>query len=535
MFCLFNKTSLGIDITDSRILLTRLKKSGGIIAVDMFEKIDLPPGVVAANRIVDREKLALAINTLFKKIKVESACDKRIIFGLPKNQVFVHFFTSEDNLSKRGSLEKIVQTDTMESIPLEADDIYYTYKVLNNTPGKRKFLVVAVSKKLLLEWQEFFSSINIDVQVYDLSSQATYRNLFKKMPKNPLCMIDLGSDISSITIFNSEGLRYSHALKSAGRRFTERIAEDLDVSFEEAEKIKIHDGLKTKSKARKSLEKSLVPLIKSAQEIFAYLESRTGEKIEKIIIVGGSALLKELPEYLSEKLNLPVEIGKPIISRNKADFDFLNSTGLALRGFENRSRQTDPGLSPIKTGKKKKIIVPVVEKGLDTEKNNSAIEVDYEKLQSEKKIKRQKLFLLLILVIGLAFLGWIYWYRQNKIVEPRNIIPETPFQSEEVLSYEIPIAVNRTEYSGDRVKGRIVESENKSVFSGESLWPEPVLTDPDRWLIYDGADLKTLVIAKLKSDNDSDFSLGEFNYLSVASTSNPNIFLIKAQAKIYLK
>ncbi|MDO8260562.1 MAG: pilus assembly protein PilM, partial [Candidatus Magasanikbacteria bacterium] len=512
MFCLFNKKSLGIDIADHRILVTRLKKSGGAVSVDSFDSIKLPSGVVLNGRIKNKEVLAKAISLILKNVKAESACEKRIVFGLPKNQVYVHVFFDESGSRSREATEQLVKKDISESIPLEANDIYYSYKILNKNQNKKAFLVVAVSKELIYEWQNFFGELGVDVQIYDLSSLATYRNLYKSAPKNPLCIIDMGGDSTSINVFNQNGLRYSHAIPYAGIKFSERIAAELKISFDEAEKLKIKSGITSTGKILPVIEKDLEPIIKTCNDIFSFIKKRTDDTVEKIVLVGASSRMKGLPEYFQSVFKIPVELGQPIITKGKAEFEYLNSIGLALRGFEKRSRQKDPGLLPLK---KEKILKKNSEKNektlLKKEKIVENTIVDYVEIENIAKIKRQKILLLVIIFVGIILVGLSFWYRsykvkQKQIIESAKILP---FANQEIISLQIPIAVEKSEFAIDRVKGRITESIENDLASGERLWTDPVAKEPTRWLIYSETDAKALLLAKLKDDISAEFSLGE--------------------------
>lgn len=533
MFCLFNKKSVGIDIADHRILVTRLKKSGGSFAIDYFSKIPLASGVVENGRIINKDALAEAVKEAMKNVKAETACEKRIVFGLPKNQAYVHIFSDNSGENDKDEIEQIVKKDAEESIPLEADDIYYSYKLLHKEATIKTFLVVAVSKEVIFEWQDFFASIGIDVQVYDLSTLATYRNLFKNAPKNPICMIDIGGDSTSVSILNNRGLRYSHAVRCAGIEFSEQIAEAFKVPFEEAEKFKIKYGMPKNGKLFPVMKKNLEPIIKTTQEIFDYVK-KTGDIVEKIILVGASSSMKGLPEYLQTVFGIPVELGQPIIAGKKSDYGYLNSIGLALRGFEKRSKQKDPGLLPLKREKKAK--VPTAKNRVYFQADEKLSQApDMEELAERKKVKHQVIILILILFLGLVSLGLAFWYRayQTKNRLEKNSEKVAPYSQEEKVTLQIPVAIEKEEYAIDRAKGRIVESLETELDGGEKFWPEPVLRDPNRWVVYSETDAKSLFIAKIKSDITPDFSLGETSYIELNKTENSRVYLLKAELTIY--
>ena len=62
--------------------------------------------------------------------------------------------------------------------------------------------------------------------------------------------------------------------------------------------------------------------------------------IEKVILCGGGANLKKLPDFLSKELKIPVETGNPLINIKKNGYTsllknplaFTTAIGLALRG-----------------------------------------------------------------------------------------------------------------------------------------------------------------------------------------------------------
>lgn len=536
MFCLFNKKSIGIDIADHRIWVTRLAKSGGNFVIDNLKGTKLKTGIVENGRIKNKKELAKIINSLMGELQAESSCEKKIVFGLPKNQSYVHVFSDSSGNTDKKYIERIVKKDTEESIPLEADDLYYNYKILEKDHEQTNILVMAVSKNLIYEWQELFASLKIDVQVYDLNSLATFRNLYNKAPKKPICMIDIGGDFTSIAIFNNKGLRYSHAIKTAGEAFTEGIASSLKVSSEEAEKIKQKQGMKNKD-IFNALVPELQPIIDASQDIFNYLKEKTGEDIEKIVLVGGSALMKGLPEYFESKFEKPVELGKPIINGSRNTFEHINSIGLALRGFEKRSKQKDPGLLPIEKNKdkikKKEELSPIKEAGENSLKNFSDEGIGQAK--EDRKIEKQKIILLIILLVGAILIGTAFWYR-NLESNKKQVVGEVdkklfPYENTTIL--QIPIAISKTEFTRDRVEGRIVESMDANLKNGEILWPEPVLLNPNRWLVYSMDGVQSFIFANIKEKLGNNFSLGNIDYESIAYTDNRNLLLLRTKVMIY--
>jgi len=156
----------------------------------------------------------------------------------------------------------------------------------------------------------------------------------------------------------------------SSEHFTEIISKTLGVDFIEAKKLKIKYGLEEKIKLKIKSEGSnikkergkifealipvLVDLIQQIKKHLYYYQTHAthehlppGEnRVSKILLCGGGANLKGLPEFLSSELKLPVELGNPwinILSKGQKNISkfpqketlrYATALGLALRGIK---------------------------------------------------------------------------------------------------------------------------------------------------------------------------------------------------------
>lgn len=167
-------------------------------------------------------------------------------------------------------------------------------------------------------------------------------------------LADVGGGTTDIAVVNDGGVEGTKMFGIGGRAFTRTIATELDLSFEDAEKLKInveHGQLKTeiREKANKALDKTLevwlngVELALSEFDAIDHLPNR-------LLLCGGGASLARLIEVLETRdwhKNLPFT-RKPTVHRIQpsevsgitdttgkvADHTFITAMGLLRVGYD---------------------------------------------------------------------------------------------------------------------------------------------------------------------------------------------------------
>jgi len=306
MINIFSKKSVGLDIADHTIEAVELIKKGAKVEISSLGRVLLEPGIIERGRIKDEKKLLEAVKRSLANAKPKPIVKKEIIFGLPESQVYTHIFELKPHNKKER--QALILEQAYKNIPLKKEDLLFSYKVLKETKENIEILLVATSREVVLEWQQFFQKLGLEVEVFDIESLATFRGLFSKPSKEPVCVVDIGAASTNIAIFDRKGLRYSRSINIAGNVFTQEIAKAMKIDSEKAEKQKIKIGLTNKNnQIFPILIKALEPLSREIKTLLNYLQEKTGEKVKEIILVGGSSKLKGINDYF------------------KTDIDFTNS------------------------------------------------------------------------------------------------------------------------------------------------------------------------------------------------------------------
>jgi len=527
MFNLLKKNSIGLDIADHTIEVADLEKNGDNIKVKGLGRIKLNPGIVELGRIKNEERLLEAVKKVFKTAQPQAIVDKEIVFGLPDSQVYTSVFTlKSENDEDR---EQLIFEQAVKNIPLAEDDLVYSYKIIGREKEGEKIILVATSKEVVLEWQNFFKKAGLEVEIFDVEILAVFRGLFSKPPEQPACLIDIGSRSTNIAIFNKKGLLYSYVVLKGGDYFTENIAKTLEITTEKAEEEKLKADLAEDNQVSTILKKTLEPILEEIESSFKYFKSQNKEEKNKrgegeVVLVGGSSQIKGLADYLSTNLKIKVRIGG-----SSPNLVYLEAVGLALRNLDDKWEKKDPAIETVeeegksgKKSKKKKRTLPEV--------GNVDNVLDPSEIVNSLKLKKQKKILLLILLFGIILIGVVFLYKSfqssQKEISPEETLQE--FQFSKAISVQVPVAVETREYSPDRIRGKIITNENEKT-DEETLIKT---SSENEWLVYSTSDAQSLFVVETKNKIKVDFLLQNIEYQNIEETENSAIYILKGKVNI---
>jgi len=433
----FTKNSVGIDISDDNIEVVELTKEKGKIELLNHGRVVFGSGIVERGRIKNKKKLAEVVKQALSEAKLKSILDNNVVFGLPENQVYALSFELEPHDKKER--EDFVFEHLLGNVPIEEDDMVFSYKVVEEKKEGVEIIAAAVSHVVVSEWKEFFEEIGIKINVFDIESLAIFRGLMlgAEEQTSNIAIVDIGAETTHVSIFNKKGLRYSYTIDIAGDVITTEIAEALGESKEEAEETKKRLGLsKPGEKSCSAIVKVLQPVVEDVKTALAYFNDRTGEKVEKIILVGGSSGMKGLQEYVGSNVGVPVEIGKISFSHIKDSLVYLEAVGLALRGVDDKWEEKDPYFA---FDKEHLIINKNKEEEIKSQKPK--VKNQLSDSDPESRLRKQKKILAGMLIAGVVSLPLSFWYRarikSTKEDEIQAIISKQEVEyQEEVITTE---------------------------------------------------------------------------------------------------
>lgn len=354
--------AIGLDVSNLSLKIVKLSKRRKGFVLASFGEQKIKPGIIEDGEVKDEEALVKAIKEGISKVKGEKLGTKYVVCSLPEEKSFLQVIQMPK--IKKGDLEKAVQYEAENYIPLPIDEVYIDSQVIppiHNHLDHLDILIVAFPRKVVDPYISCLKKAGLQPKVLELESLAIARALIKKgVSPYSLLLIDLGETESSFIVFSGYSLRFTSAIPVTSQKLTEAIAADFKISPEEAEKLKLKHGLKKKGTQGKKVYEALAPvlaeLVEDIKKRLNFYRTHSSHEhlppghkgVQKIFLCGGGASLEGLTDFLSDELKIPVSLGDPWVNippasqketaklPNKESLKYVTVLGLALRGARKK-------------------------------------------------------------------------------------------------------------------------------------------------------------------------------------------------------
>ena len=341
-----NERFFSLDISDLSVKVFQLEKKSGKSAIRSFGISEIPLGCIENGEIIAREKIIEIIKKLLITASPKKINTKKVVCSLPESKVFLRAVAIPEMSMKEAS--EAIKWEIEASIPLAIEQVYYDWQFLEKKEGKQIVLTAAVSKYFVDKWVEVLGECDLEVYGMEVESIALTRSLIDRKAKdeNIFLIVDIGSSKTSFTVTERNIPYFTSSIPFSSCGITDEISNCLNFQKDEAEKIKIKQGIEN-SEGNNPILNSVSSLLENlAVEIERTIDfyqniSKDHSEIEKIILTGGGANLKGLLDYLKTKISKEIVLGDPWINLDLNDklpqisqsdaMRYVVSIGLAMK------------------------------------------------------------------------------------------------------------------------------------------------------------------------------------------------------------
>ncbi len=355
---LFSNSSsfVGVDVDTHSIKVVELKSDRGRPRLVTYGYFDHDIERKVADDAAGQQETAGLIREVCKKARVTS---KVAISSLPAPSVFSSVMTLPKMSSKE--LAQAVRWQAKKIVPLPLEEMNLDWEVLSDdataadrpaavtsataagaaapapgaaapqpgiAAGYRGFmqinrkkdvenirvLLTAAPKDLVKKFLGIFQTAGLQLLALDTESFTLIRSLVG-VDNATVMIVDMDFTVTNVIIV-SRGIPYlNRTVGVGGLNITREIAKSLNINLRRAEQFKYDIGVSAAAQGSSGIPQLITTALQPVVDEIKYsLNLSRGQGrggVDKIILTGGSSLLQNLPNYLSQALQLRVFLGDP--------------------------------------------------------------------------------------------------------------------------------------------------------------------------------------------------------------------------------
>ena len=345
------KSVAGLDVGSSSIKVVELEGKMNNLNLLSVGYENLPGDTVVDGQIMELNTVAEVIQNICNNHQIKAT---QVVTGVSGHSVIIKNIVLPP--MSHDELEESIDWHAEEHIPYDLADVSLDYHVTEESAEATHVLIAACKRERIDNIKQAIQlsgkqPIIIDVDTFAL--QNCYEVNYQPAPTDVITLLNIGASTMNINIVQGTRSLFTRDITVGGSQFTDVLQRSLGISFQQAEAVKrgVNDA------ANGVEEKAIEPLMGNVMETVAMEIQKTfdfyrataedgGVVVQKILISGGGSKLEGLPQQLSTRLELPVEVLDPFrqikVDTRKFDPDYLSeimpemavAVGLALRGVE---------------------------------------------------------------------------------------------------------------------------------------------------------------------------------------------------------
>src|SRR3954467_3023674 len=313
------KLALGLDIGSRSVKLVQLKEAKRGFILEAFGVAPLPPEAIVDGALMNSTAIVEAIRQLVTQYKLKN---REVAIGVSGHSVIIKKISMPRMTQEE--LEESIQWEAEQHIPFYIKDVNIDTQILkpdaNDATGQMDVLLVAAKKDMINDYTTVVSEAGLLPAVVDVDAFAV-QNCFSQnydLPeKETVVLINAGAAVVNINIISGGVTTFTRDVTIGGNQFTEEIQKQLNVSYEEAEALKIGGG---RGDADAVVPQEVERVMGSVAEQVAgeiqrsldfYAGTAADATFTKVYLSGGTAKIPALFKTIENRVGVPVEIMNP--------------------------------------------------------------------------------------------------------------------------------------------------------------------------------------------------------------------------------
>lgn len=250
--------------------------------------------------------------------------------------------------TNRRNLAQAVPLSIEDHLPFDVDDVVIDWTLASRERGHARILAAIALRSEISQLVDCLQEGGCDPRVVEAEGLVLANLCAAFDLPGTRILADLGHTKSTFCLLHEGRPFSSHALLCAGRHISQALAQDRNLSLEEAEALKCEGGVLAAGEQQPPPQVAAT-LDRIANELLRFLASSdlpAGGGLDEITLMGGTAQLEGIEDFLQSRTGLPVrrlglpreEAGLGLVAAGSPVL-FAPSIALALRASGTPSNQ----------------------------------------------------------------------------------------------------------------------------------------------------------------------------------------------------
>lgn len=316
-----NQSVVGIDLGSSTVKVVQVSKKEGRLILETYGEIACGPYAglgIGQAALLSTEKMSELLQDLFKEANVTAALGA---FAIPLRSSLL--LNIELPAVDGTDLNKVVPLEARKYIPVPISEVALDYWVIpelassmnddsKNHPTQ-EVLIAATHRDVMKQFDDVALGAGFTNQSYEIETFGTIRSVLQN-DLAPTVVIDLGAITTKVVVVDYGIVRSSHTINKGGQDITTAVSRSYGISFSKAEEIKRKVGFLSEL-GEKEIISSISPVVEyifsDVSRVVLQYQKKYGRVIDRVVLVGGGAMLRGLPEVAQKMIEAPIVIGTP--------------------------------------------------------------------------------------------------------------------------------------------------------------------------------------------------------------------------------
>src|SRR2546422_724792 len=226
-----------LDIGSSSVKALQLREAGGSHRLTALGMASLPPEAIADGSIKDAPTVIEAIRSAVSKAGIKA---KETAIAISGRELIIKKVQIPEVPPR--DVHPVVQLEAEHHIPFAIDEVFLDYHTVGQHGGVMDLILVAVKKSKVLEYASVVSEAGFTPSIVDVDGFALANQFELNFPEErgeAVALIDIGASTMKTNVVRAGATIFARDIPFGGNNYTQAIAQQLKIPFEQAEAAKL--------------------------------------------------------------------------------------------------------------------------------------------------------------------------------------------------------------------------------------------------------------------------------------------------------